>query len=120
VKELANETARATGEISDRIATIQRNTVAAVDANESVNSIISRIAELQQTIAVAVEEQSAVTEQIAEGAGAAAHSTEDIVTTVSAVADDAGETETAGAATGQSALELTNLADDLGRLVGSS
>ena len=117
VKELAAETARATSEIADRIAAIQRDTESAIDANRSVHDIIGRISELQQAIAVAVEEQSITTSQIAQGATVAAQNSRTISSAVADVAAEAAETKAAGLEAGRSAEELNRLAHELDGLV---
>ncbi len=117
VKELAGETARATQEITGRIAAIQRDTEAAINANRAVNEIIVRISEMQQSIAAAVEEQSITTSQIAAGATVAAESSRHISAAVADVASQAAETKSAGEDAGRSADELTRLAVELDGLV---
>lgn len=117
VKELAGETARATGEIANRIAAIQRDTEAAISANTAVTEIINRISELQQSIAVAVEEQSITTSQIAQGASIAATSSREISSAVAGVASQAIETRLAGEDANRSVEELSRLAEELDGLV---
>jgi methyl-accepting chemotaxis protein len=117
VKELAGETARATGEIAARITAIQRDTEAAISANRGVNEIIQKISELQHSIAVAVEEQSITTSQIARGASVAATSSREISSAVADVASQAAQTRLAGEDAGRSADELTRLAHELDGLV---
>jgi methyl-accepting chemotaxis protein len=118
VKDLASETARATGEIAGRVAAIQRDTAAAVDANQRINAIIERISEYQNNIAAAIEEQSITTAEIARCASDAAVGSSAISSTVSSVAAEAAQTFAAGDHTAQQAGQLTNLADDLNALVG--
>ena len=74
VKELAQETARATGGISDRVDAIQAAVEQAAGEITQISSIIAQINDLQVTIASAVEEQTATTSAMAQ--------------TVSTVADD--------------------------------
>src|ERR1022692_3793657 len=64
VKELAKETAKATEDISLKIEAIQTDTKGAVDAIAEISAIINQINDLQNTIASAVEEQSATTNEI--------------------------------------------------------
>src|SRR5690606_3955923 len=64
VKNLANETAKATDEITGQIAGIQQATKAAVEAIRSIGQTISQINEIATTIASAVEEQGAATQEI--------------------------------------------------------
>ncbi len=119
VKELAAETARATGEIASRVAAIQHDTSAAIDANSNINAIIARISELQHSIAAAMEEQSITTAEIAKGASDAANSSEQISESVNSVAGEAAETVRAGERAGQSAGDLDDLSSALEGLVRS-
>lgn len=66
VKNLANQTARATAEIGQQIAGIQESTEASVGAMKSVTDTINEINEISTSISAAVEEQSKVTEEISE------------------------------------------------------
>ena len=65
VKNLATQTAKATEEISRRIEAIQADAAGAVAAIERIDEVIGRVAQLQGTIAAAVEEQTAATHEIA-------------------------------------------------------
>ncbi|MBX9863706.1 MAG: PAS domain-containing methyl-accepting chemotaxis protein [Hyphomicrobium sp.] len=64
VKALANQTAKATAEISTQIATVQSGTHDAVAAIREISDIIASINDISQGIAAAVEEQGAVTQDI--------------------------------------------------------
>jgi methyl-accepting chemotaxis protein len=64
VKELANQTAKATEEISNKVQTIQSNTGDAVEAIGEISNIINKINDISSTIASAVEEQSATTSEM--------------------------------------------------------
>jgi archaellum component FlaC len=119
VKELAAETARATGQIAARVTAIQGDTASAIEANERINGIIGRIAELQHSIATAVEEQSVVTSEIARSVTDAAQGSSQISSNVGAVAEQAASTLAAGTQAGQAAAELTELAAELTALVGA-
>jgi methyl-accepting chemotaxis protein len=72
VKELAKETARATEEISAKIEAIQHDATGAVSAISEIGEIIDHINEIQSSIAAAVEEQTATTNEIARSVGEAA------------------------------------------------
>lgn len=65
VKELAKETARATEDIGRKIEAIQGDTVAAVDAISTISEVINQINGISSTIATAVEEQNATTNEMA-------------------------------------------------------
>ena len=75
VKELANQTAKATEEISTRVQTIQADADGAIDANSRIGDTIDRINEISTTIASAVEEQAVTTDQIGKNISDAATGT---------------------------------------------
>ena len=93
VKELAKETARATEDISQRIETIQRDTSASVRAIDEISQTITKINEIQGTIASAVEEQSATTNDIGRNVAEAARGTSEIAQAVDEVASSAESTQ---------------------------
>jgi len=66
VKALANQTAKATEEISQQIAEIQGSTSSAVEANDKIASTIQEINEVATAVASAIEEQGAATQEVAE------------------------------------------------------
>jgi methyl-accepting chemotaxis protein len=111
VKELAQETARATEDIARRVETIQADTGSAVGAIEEVASIISRINDHQLTIAAAVEEQTATTAEMDRNVTDAASGSGDIATTIAGVA-------TAARSTSASAEESRRAAADLAQVSG--
>ncbi|MCP2271003.1 methyl-accepting chemotaxis protein [Actinokineospora diospyrosa] len=103
VKELAQETARATEDISRRVEAIQADTGAAVAAIAEINGIIGEVNNHQLTIAAAVEEQEATTGEMNRSLSAAATGSSEIsahIQEVAAVAESvaAGAGETKGAA----------------------
>ncbi len=118
VKELANQTAKATEEISAKIQAIQSDTQGAVDANATISEIINRINEISTTIASAVEEQSATTAEIGRSIAEASRSTNDIADSISAVAEAADATRQATTETSRSAEDMTRTASELQHLVG--
>jgi len=118
VKELAKETAKATEEIGSKIAAIQAETNGAVESIGEISSVIGQIADLQTTIASAVEEQTATTSEIARNVNEAARGSAEIAENITSVATAAQETS-AGAQTAQSAARvLAEVAGDLQALVG--
>jgi methyl-accepting chemotaxis protein len=118
VKDLAQETARATGEIAQQVQTIQTNTVDAVNAIEQITEIIARISEFQTTIASAVEEQTATTSEVTRNVSNAALGAKDISNNVTGVAQ-AAQTTAAAVTQSQSATEdLARMSADLQNLVG--
>ena len=77
VKTLAGQTAKATHDVAEQIATIQAAAVQAVSAIEQVNSIIESISEISSTVAATVEEQSSAVQIIAEGVSLASSEARD-------------------------------------------
>ena len=117
VKELAKETAEATGEIRQRIEAIQGDTRGAVDAIAEFGQIVERINSLQNTIAGAVEEQTATTSEIVRNVNEAARGSSEIAKNIGGVADAARNT-TRGANDTQSAADaLAKLSEALMNLV---
>nr|BFE88688.1 hypothetical protein GCM10020093_112890 [Planobispora longispora] len=86
VKELAQETAKATEDIAKRIDTIQTDTAAAVTAIDKISAIIGTISNYQTTIAAAVEEQTATTGEISRSVSSAAQGVHNIADNMTAVA----------------------------------
>ena len=72
VKELAKQTAKATEDISRKITAIQADTKGAVDSDRDVSGVINQINDISATIAAAVEEQSATTNEMTRNASEAA------------------------------------------------
>ena len=98
VKELAKETARATEDIGQKIEAIQSGTRGAVDAITEIGDIIDRINDIQTTIASAVEEQTATTNEIARSVTEAATGANGIASDVAQVAEAAASTTQRGSA----------------------
>jgi methyl-accepting chemotaxis protein len=119
VKDLAQETARATEDISRRVGTIQADTVGAVAAITRIGSVIGQINQFQTTIAEAVAEQTAVTRHINVGISDVAGRAGDISNGIASVSHSAQETNDAARAVEDSAVSLgdtaTRLADVVGR-----
>jgi methyl-accepting chemotaxis protein len=117
VKELAKETATATEDISARIAAIQVDTDEAVAAIATIGDIIGRIADMQTTIASAVEEQTATTDEIARSIREAALGASGIADGATAVALAAGRTSEGATQSQVAAAELRRVAAELEALV---
>ena len=94
VKELAQETARATGDISSQVESIQAAVTQAADEIGRISEIIGRINDFQTTIAGAVEEQTATTALMAESVSQVADGGRDIATILETV-DEASQRTTA-------------------------
>jgi methyl-accepting chemotaxis protein len=118
VKELAQETARATEDISRRIEAIQADTGEAVVAIGEISEIIAQISDTQTTIASAVEEQTATTNEMSRNVTEAATGSTDIARTITGVAQAATENTAAASSTSQAAEDLARMAADMQALVG--
>lgn len=118
VKELAKETARATEDIGQKIDAIQGDTRDAVSAISGISEVIGRINDIQATIASAVEEQTATTNEIARSVTEAAAGAGGIAEDVTQVATAADDTRRGVVDTQQSATELAAMARELKELVG--
>jgi methyl-accepting chemotaxis protein len=117
VKDLAQETAKATEDIGRRVEAIQADTRAAVEAIGEVSSIIDRINDYQSTIASAVEEQTATTNEMSRNVAEAATGSAEIASNITGVAS-AAQTTSAGVTQSQAAAnELARLATELQQLV---
>jgi methyl-accepting chemotaxis protein len=92
VKSLANQTGRATGEISQQISAVQVATGQAVDAIGKIVARISQVQELTTAVAAAVEEQTAATGEIARNVQQAAAGTTEVSNNIVEVSRAAGET----------------------------
>ncbi|MFC7531749.1 methyl-accepting chemotaxis protein [Actinoplanes sp. GCM10030250] len=110
VKELAQQTAKATEDITARIGAIQASSGAAAEA-------ISKISDYTTTIASAVEEQTATTAEMSRSVADAATNSGDVARTVSGVAQIASATADNARATQRAASDLTAMAGDLTELV---
>jgi methyl-accepting chemotaxis protein len=117
VKELAKQTAKATEDISQRIEAIQSDTKGSVDAITEITTIINQISDIQNTIASAVEEQTATTTEISRNVAEAAKATSDIAKNIGAVAVNARTTTIGANNSQQASVELARMAGDLQRLV---
>ncbi|WP_436698144.1 methyl-accepting chemotaxis protein [Nocardioides sp. BYT-33-1] len=118
VKELAKETAKATEEIGQKIEAIQSDTQGAVSAISRIADVIARINDIQSTIASAVEEQTATTNEIARSVTEAAAGANGIAEDVTQVATAAADTREGAENTLASATALTGVAAELRDMVG--
>jgi methyl-accepting chemotaxis protein len=118
VKELAKQTSAATEQISRQIATIQADTNQSVQAIEAITAVIDEIAEIQVSIASAVDEQTSATSEIARSVASAVESTNSITGTVGAVVDAAQGADREIDATLGAARVVQAIAAELRSLVG--
>ncbi|GAA4372057.1 methyl-accepting chemotaxis protein [Nocardioides caricicola] len=113
VKELAQETARATEDIARRVEAIQSDTTGAVSAIGEISTIISSINDYQLTIASAVEEQTATTNEMARNVAEASTGSGEIAMNISGVAGAAETTTQAVTQTNSAVDELSRMAAEL-------
>ena len=107
VKNLANQTAKATEEISAKVGEIQAATDLSVTAIEGIGSTIGEINGIASAIAAAVEEQGAATQEIARNVEQAAAGTNEVASSITHVTQAAGEA-------GEAAKQQLELADEVG------
>jgi methyl-accepting chemotaxis protein len=113
VKALAEQTAKATGEISQQISGIQAATQESVSAIKEIGDTIGRMSEIASTIASAVEEQGAATQEISRNVQQAAHGTQQVSANITDVKRGAGET---GSASSQVLTAAKSLSGESSRL----
>ena len=113
VKELAQETAKATEDIARRVLAIQGDTTAAVAAIEEISSIVAQISDRQTTIASAVEEQTATTNEMSRSVQEAASGTTEIAGNITGVSSAAESTTQALTQTRTAVDELSRMAAEL-------
>ncbi|HKT02822.1 MAG TPA: methyl-accepting chemotaxis protein [Rugosimonospora sp.] len=117
VKDLAQETAKATESISRLVEAIQHDTGAAVAATTQISEIIARVSDYQTTIASAVEEQTATTTEMSRNVSQAATGSAHISQQITAVATESDNT-TAGITQAQRAgRQLAELSAELRQAV---
>ncbi|MGY1856134.1 methyl-accepting chemotaxis protein [Modestobacter sp. SYSU DS0290] len=113
VKELAQETARATEDIARRVEAIQGDTSGAVAAIGRISEVIGSINDFQLTIASAVEEQTATTNEMSRSVQEAAGGSTEIAANITGVSSAASSTTQALGQTRQAVDELSRMASDL-------
>jgi methyl-accepting chemotaxis protein len=121
VKTLAEQTAKATGEISQQISGIQAATQDSVSAIREISATIERLSEVSSTIAAAVEEQGAATQEISRNVQQAAHGTQQVSRNITDVQRGAAETGSASSQVLSTAKMLasdsTRLKDEVGKFL---
>jgi len=106
VKTLAEQTSKATGEISQQIGAVQEATAEVVKAIENISGTIKQIDEISATIASSVEEQGAATGEIAQNVQQAAQGTQEVSSNITGVSEAANDT-------GRVSSEIVSAAGDL-------
>jgi methyl-accepting chemotaxis protein len=116
VKELAKETAEATGEIARTVEAIRGDSGAAISAIGEINGLMERISQAQATIASAVEQQTATTNEIsrtvheaAAGSGEIAHNIASVATATQGASSDAQGTQMAAGGLAMMAVEMNEI-----------
>ena len=117
VKELAKQTAKATEDISQKITAIQEDTKGAVEAIGTISGIINQINDISNTIATAVEEQSATTNEMSRNVMEAAKGSESITQNISGVAQAAQNTSSSAHESQKAASQLAEMSTQLRGLV---
>jgi methyl-accepting chemotaxis protein len=118
VKALAEQTAKATGEISQQINDIQSATQDSVVAIKEIGTTIGRISEISSTIASAVEEQGAATQEISRNVQRAAEGTNEVASNITDVQRGASETGSASSQVFSAAQSLSQESSRLRNEVG--
>jgi methyl-accepting chemotaxis protein len=113
VKALAEQTAKATGEIGQQITGIQAATQESVTAIKEISGTIEKLSEISSTIAAAVEEQGAATQEISRNVQQAAQGTQQVSSNITDVQRGASET---GSASSQVLSAAQSLSSDSNRL----
>jgi methyl-accepting chemotaxis protein len=113
VKALAEQTAKATGEIGQQISGIQSATQESVNAIKEISGTIEKLSEISSTIAAAVEQQGAATQEISRNVQQAAHGTQQVSSNITDVQRGANET---GSASSQVLSAAQSLSGDSNRL----
>ncbi|WOH64484.1 methyl-accepting chemotaxis protein [Bradyrhizobium sp. BWA-3-5] len=113
VKALAEQTAKATGEIGQQISSIQAATQESVNAIQAISGTIEKLSEISSAIAAAVEEQGAATQEISRNVQQAAMGTQRVSTNIADVQRGANET---GSASSQVLTAAQSLSGDSNRL----
>ncbi|WP_079544751.1 methyl-accepting chemotaxis protein [Bradyrhizobium lablabi] len=113
VKALAEQTAKATGEIGTQITGIQAATQESVNAIKEISGTIEKLSEISSTIAAAVEEQGAATQEISRNVQQAAQGTMQVSSNITDVQRGASET---GSASSQVLSAAQSLSGDSNRL----
>jgi len=117
VKSLANQTAKATEDIATQINAVRDQVDGTVGNIESVVKRIEMINDIATTVAAAVEEQQAATQEIARNAEEAANGTQEVAKTFVNVKEAANETGTASSQVLSSAQQLASQSDEMKRFV---
>jgi methyl-accepting chemotaxis protein len=117
VKELAKQTAKATEDISLKIAAIQVDTKGAVDAIGTISAVINQLSDISSTIATAVEEQSATTNEMSRNVTEAAKGSSEITQNIAGVSQAARGTSASANDSMKAAERLAHMSTQLRGLI---
>jgi methyl-accepting chemotaxis protein len=117
VKALAKQTAKATQDISGRIAAIQTDARSAVEAIKTISGIIGQVNDISATIATAVEEQSATTAEMSRNVAEAAKGSGEVAKNISGMAHAAQNTSSGATESQRAAQQLAHMSGELRELV---
>lgn len=117
VKNLANQTAKATEDIRVQIESIQQNTGSTAESIERIGSCIRDITEITTTIAGAVEEQNAATNEIAQNVSEASKSTQEMNSNISQVGDATNRTNSSADSVLGASRDMGDKATEMSQLV---
>jgi methyl-accepting chemotaxis protein len=118
VKELARQTSRATGEISNNISNIQGDVKNAISSISTISDIIQKINDISSVIASAVEEQAATATEIGKAVASAAAGSSEIARSATSVAQVSRDTTQGANSSQKSAAALRQMSTELQNLVG--
>jgi ABC-type transporter Mla subunit MlaD len=113
VKSLANQTTKATEEISQQIGQIQAATQEAVAAIRTIGATIEQVSTISVAIASAVEEQTAATGEIARNVAETAHSAQEVTSNIDGIAQSAAETGSSASGLLNAAMTLSHRSGEL-------
>ncbi|BBH68967.1 hypothetical protein ACTI_56520 [Actinoplanes sp. OR16] len=119
VKDLAQETARATEDIGARVTAIQQDTGGAVEVINRISEVIAQINDFQTTIASAVEEQTATTGEMSRSIAEVAAGSGRIAANISDVSSASAMTVSGVNQTREASEEVSRTAEELRNLVGA-
>jgi methyl-accepting chemotaxis protein len=117
VKNLANQTAKATEEIGSQITSMQQETTSAINALSGITDTIGKINEIATSVSSAVEEQSAATQEITRNVEEASQGTQAVNENIASVSEASKETGTASTQVQAASQELAGQADQLNNAV---
>ena len=113
VKNLANQTARATEEIAGQVTGIQETTQSTVHAIDGIHKTVTEVSEISSSIAAAIEEQDAATQEIARNVEEASTGTKEATTNIAGVSQASQETGAAASQIAGAAADLSNQSETL-------